>query len=146
MQREQTLHNVTHPDPLRIAGRQLTLIEDPLADVLRDGDRVLGWGGDPRLALYLDHPGREWVLVRLEHDNVYRIALGMDAGPHSGVEVVAHMVSWLVEHDSQRGYDVLADVIAKNNRREAVADAKATEQNEELALRLQHGFRKDGVI
>lgn len=144
--REQTLTSLKHPDPLRLAGRHLTLIEDPLADVLADGDRVLGWGGDPRLALYLDHPGKEWVLVRLEHDNQYRIALGMDAGPASGVEVVAHMVSWLIEHDSQRGYDVLTDVLSKNAARDAASDARATEWNEELARRLQHGFRRDGVI
>lgn len=144
--REETLERVGHPDPLVLHGRRLTRIDDPLAAPIATGDPTFGWEGDPRLQLYLDRPGREWVLVRFEHDRVYRIVVGHDAGDCAGMFVAARMIEWLVAHDQRRGYDVLADVAATNAAVDRSKEAAATEFNEEFAHRLRHGLRKDGVV
>jgi len=64
--REHDLGRVRHPDHLVVAGRNLTLVDDPLVAPLAAGYPPLGWEGDPRLALYIDRLRGEWVLVRFE--------------------------------------------------------------------------------
>lgn len=144
--RENTLGRVHHPDPLLVAGRApLTRIDDPVAARCQKGDPTFGWEGDERLQLYLDQRAREWVLVRLEHDGVYRVTLTAPAGFHSAFDVVAEMVLALVRTDVRRGFDPHAEVVASHERVDRAREAAHRELVEETADRMASALRRDGV-
>lgn len=144
--REHDLGRVAHPDHLVVAGRLLSLIDDPLVAPLGGGYAPLGWEGDRRLALYIDRRRGEWVLVRLEVDATYRIVATTDlvAQHLAPVDVVGQLISFLVSHDARRGYDVVADIDAHNAGVDAANDADHADfVAGELAPRLRHALRRD---
>jgi hypothetical protein len=147
MPRELTLGRVRHPETFRPAGsgRELTLIEDPVADPINKGDRLLGWEGDDRLALYFDLRGRCYELWRLEHDGQYRSVMRFDADAFRGPELVANIVTRLVATDSRRGYNVKAAVDSLNEAVEREKRRQRDEFHTEAAERLRFGLIKDGV-
>lgn len=145
-QREHDLGRVAHPEHLRLGARRLVLIDDPFVARLADGDPTMGWEGDARLALYVDSAAGEWLLVRLETDGTYRISAVTDMGATglSGVDLVGHLVSFLVTHDGHRGYDPLAEIDANNAAVEAAADAQLEDWvSGEGADLLAHALRAD---
>lgn len=144
--RELTLARVVHPDHLVIGDCHLTLIDDPLVAPIGDGYAPLGWEGDRRLALYVDRRRGSWVLVRLEADQQYRIAARTDvvAQALAPVDIVGHLISFLVTHDSRRGYDAVAEIDRHNARTEAANEAALVDHLEhELTPRLHHALRRD---
>lgn len=139
---------IAHPDHLVLGRRRMTLVEGPGVDPIQKGHPALGWEGDERFALYVDRTSAEWVLVRLEADGRYRVSATTDPVAHSisAIDVVGHLIRWLVEHDCARGYDPYADVVAHNDRREAELDAAFSDRIvNDLAPRLAHALRRDGV-
>ena len=146
--REQTVERVAHPDVLRLGGRHLLLVDDPFTRPIQDGHPTLGWEGDARLALYVDQPNKQWVLVRLERDGVYRITATTDLASvaHAAIDIVGQLVTFLVEHDIRRGYDVVADIDAHNDARERRLDDDFSDFIlGEAGPRLKHALRKDGI-
>lgn len=146
---EQPVDTTVHPDHLTIGKRQLHLVDDPLTRCIAGGYPTLGWEGDPRMALYVDGPNGQWVLVRLEADGVYRISTITDpvALNMPPVDVIGQLIVWLVAHDGRRGYDAYNDMEAKNARREAEIDAKfEDEMTNDSFPRLRHAFKRDGLL
>lgn len=141
-QRENHLGRVVHPDPLRLGVRTLELIDDPLVRPLQDGYPPLGWEGDPRMALYVDRRTRQFLLVRLEHDGVYRIE--KTTTPVSAtigvVDLVARLIADVVAEDHHRGHDPYTAVTAANDRVEAEADRHIEEWAADQAHRLRRAF------
>src|SRR5438552_2199634 len=131
--RENSFHGFRHPDPLRVDGRELTLISDPLVDRVTKGDPILGWGGDSRLAVYLDPVGRNWLLFRLEHDGRYRVVAQRAADTVSVVDLIPQLILRLIAHDTRRGYDVAADVNAVNAAVDAEHERQRAERTEDFA-------------
>ncbi len=145
--REETLTGLKHPDPLHISdsGRSLTLIVDPIADVLRKGDPTLLWEGDERLAMYFDAKGGTYELWRLEADNEYRCFIRLAAAVFKGPEAVAEMIVRFKAGDSRRGVDLYEMVKAQNLAVDRERERVATERNVEFAERLRHALIRDGV-
>lgn len=152
--REATLTAHRFPDPLRLGeggsgntrARQLTLIEDPLVSPIQKGEPILGWEGDERMALYVDHLTGEWLLVRFEHDGVYRVVVGVSIDAYSGHEIVPFLITWIVEHDTRRGFDPISSVIEHNARLDAENQSGLDALASEAADRVAHGIRKDGLV
>lgn len=142
--REATLGRVSFPDPLVRDGVGRVLIVDPVADKLAKGDPTMGWEGDERLALYINPLWALWEIWRLEHDNVMRLVMRLDAS-RRGPEVVALAIAKLVQTDTRRGFDVTEAIDKANRDHEAAKDKKAAEVNEEFADRLGHALVKDGL-
>lgn len=151
--RELSYGAVTHPDHLAFRRPRgvLTLhrVEDVFTDAIVKGDPVLGWDGDARLAVYLSMPQPEcaeasyWV-VRLCADGTYQTVLRHPAVLR-GPEIMAAFVRRLVEIDGRRGFDPIADLDkAEEQVAKAREDARA-EQVAEVADRLHHAMRKDGL-
>lgn len=143
---EDDLSGIRHPDHLRLGRRHLALVDDELVSPLQRGDGLIGWEGDPRLALYIDAAAGEWVLVRLEVDRRYRIAAVTDpvAAGMGPVDVVGHLIAWCVTHDRNRGYDPAAVVLAANDAREVELDRQRDDLVVgELAPRLRHALKSD---
>lgn len=135
---------VDHPEHLRLDGRTLTRIDDPLVAKITHGDPTMGWEGDLRFALYAG-PG-QWVLVRLEHDNVYRRTATTTLGAvgHGAVDIVGQLVAFLVSHDTRRGFDPAAHVQAHNDRRDAALDAEHDDfVADEIAPKLRWAVKRD---
>ncbi len=69
------------------------------------GDPVIGWEGDPRLAIYLDQDrttGEDvWTVERLESDGVYRTV----CRSRPGLALDERLLLRLMEHDTRRGFD-----------------------------------------
>lgn len=148
--REHTLDLVDHPEYLRLPrrGGVLQRIDDPLVAPIRDGYPPLGWEGDARYALYADPQRKSWVLVRLEGDGVYRpeAETTFAAAGVGAIDVVGQLLQFLVSHDTRRGYDVVADVDAHNAALDREQDRVFSDRVvNDLAPRLRHALRKDGV-
>ena len=151
--REATLTAVRFPDPLVLqqAGRgtararQLSLVVDSRVDPIAKGEPTLGWEGDARLALYVDLASTEWVLIRYEHDGVYRIVCRWSAQTHRTGDIVGVVVLWLIAHDKRRGFDPEVDIATAEARVEMEQQRRQAEIAEDTADRLGHALRKDGV-
>lgn len=140
---ENTSRGVTHPEVIRTPdGGVRHLIEDPMVDRITKGDPTFGWEGDDRYGLYVNQREGRFELWRLENDNVYRCSLNCP-GYVKGVEAVAWLVKWIVEHDSRRGHDPVLTVIEHNTRIDSAKAAASTERNAEVADRLHFGLMKD---
>lgn len=141
--REAGVGQLAHPDPMRVDGLNIDLIVDPLTKPITNGDTLLGWEGDPRLALYFNPFYVRWELWRYEGDAVYRIVNSWNAAQVRAADLVPIVVKFLIDHDQRRGYNVHEDVMARYERmqREA-AQVKAAELHE-AAERVAFGLRKD---
>lgn len=102
MLRENTAPGVTFPE--WVDGRRLWI--DPsvrdMIDVLHNGDPVLGWEGDPRLALYLEDGA--WCVYRYEADGEMRPV----CRSRPGLALDARLIRHLQSHDQRRGFDLTA--------------------------------------
>jgi len=141
-QRENTLGRVKHPDPLRLGGRTLERIDDPLVRPLQDGYPPLGWEGDERMCLYADRQHSQFLLVRLEWDGQYRIekTTTITAGTISPVDLVAQLIADIVESDHHRGHNPYSAVAAANEAVEAEADREIADWAGEQARQLRRAF------
>lgn len=145
--RELTLGRIRHPDPLRLNQWDTDareLVEDPVADRLAKGDPTLGWEGDDRLALYINHTRGCWELLRCERDGQYRITMALP-GFVRGYDAVPQMIHQLVGTDTRRGFDPHKAVVDRAVAIERDKERKADELADETADRLRHGLVKDGV-
>lgn len=135
---------MAHPDPLRTEyGTELELIRDPACLPLWAGDGLLGWQGDPRLAIYFNRTYLRWELWRLEHDNVYRIQTSWPLAEVRGGEIVGKCILYCLECDRQRGYDLLkamAAIDARGEQNRAYEHAQAVGEAQD---RIAWGLRKD---
>lgn len=135
-----------HPDWLVIGRRRLRLVDDPVTRPIQDGHPTLGWDGDARMALYIDTLAGEWVLVRLEFDEVYRITTSTSfmAQHLSATDVVGQLIVWLIDHDGRRGFDPYAAMVAANTARDNALDAAFDDEMAgDILPRLRHAFRRD---
>ena len=145
---ENNLGRVRHPEHLRLFGRSLTLIDDPVTRPIAEGHPAMGWEGDGRLALYADPVAKQWVLVRLELDGQYRRVAGTTLhATHTGaIDIVGQLIGFLVSHDTRRGFDVIADVDRHNNALERRHEAELSDRVvNDLAPRLRHALVKGGI-
>lgn len=146
--RETTYDRVAHPDVLTIGKRSLLLVDEPLTRPIQDGHPTLGWEGDARFALYIDGRTKQWVLVRLEADGVYRITTETDMGAvgKGAIDVVGELIVFLVTHDQRRGFDVIRAIDSHNEARERDLDRRHSDfVLNEVAPRLKHALRRDGL-
>jgi len=135
---------IAHPDPLRADGGQyLELIVDPAIFPLWEGDRILGWRGDPRLALYFNKDWLRWELWRLEHDGVYRMTTWWSADDVRGGEIVGRCILFCLRSDRERGYDPHVHVHQANDRAHAPVKDQIADQLAEANDRVRWGIAKD---
>lgn len=136
---------IAHPDPLRVEGYELELIVDPLVRPLYDGDPLLGWAGDPRLALYMNRKWLRWELWRLEADGVYRMTTWHSLSEVRAPEIVPRCIMACVASDqrSRRKIHLHDDVLATNEKAHRPVRDKAADMVAEALDRVQWGIRKD---
>ncbi len=133
------------PEQIRFPGGKL--VDKVLgADVLWRGDLLLGWEGDD-IHLYADFRKQTWELVRWCPDGTYKSILRTAFALAGEAQVVDLMLRWLLSHDTQRGFDPIADIDKHNAARDTAADKAHSELIvEEVAPRLKHALHKDGII
>jgi hypothetical protein len=108
---------------------------------IQHGYPELGWEGDPRLAVYWNRETERWEIWRLCEDGEYRMILR--SAPRTRLdERVIHV---LLQHDAWRGYDPKVAVDRHNARVDREKERIASERNEDLADKLAHALKKDGV-
>ena len=149
--REATLTAVRFPEqivlrPARGPARVLQRLDDPLVDRIQKGDPTLGWAGDARLQLYLDVPGGQWELWRLEHDNDLELVSAWSVDQYRSTEIVPAAILWLRSHDTWTGFDPFLSVVERNDKVKAAAAAAEADAMTEAADRLGHALRKDGAL
>lgn len=137
-----TSRPVEHPEFLRGSDTVRHRVDDPLLDPIAKGDLLLGWEGDPRYALYTNPREGRWELWRLEADNVYRLSVAVP-GFVQGLDLVPWLITWLVEHDSTRGFDPAKAVIDEQVALEREKQRQADDHAEESADRLHHALMAD---
>ena len=133
--------------PQFVNGRQLWLDTgmDDLIDKIQNGDPVLGWEGDERLAVYAcpTPAGMVFELWRLEEDEQYRHVMHTQPGDPFD----HHVIHWLVMHDKRRkpkSWSLDDEIKAHNLALDAQRDAERSEWvQEEIGPRLLHAIRKD---
>ncbi|MGH9652591.1 MAG: hypothetical protein ACRD6B_03900 [Bryobacteraceae bacterium] len=124
----------------------LLRVDHPLAGGFRDGIGTIGWEGDSRLCLYLDGATNQWVLMRLEHDNVYRAAMWSSPNATLNPDFVTQACQHLMGIDRLRGADPKASADTHNQTLHAAKAAARHDRIEnDLADRLGHALRKDGL-
>jgi hypothetical protein len=123
--------------------RQLVDPADPMVAPITKGDRVFGWEGDSRYALYVNSKAGAWELWRHEDDGVMRISLAVPSWQVDTASLIPFLVVWLVEHDGRRGYDPVLAALADNARVDKAKAAAADAHAEEAADRLHHGLMRD---
>ena len=142
--REPDFTPVMHPVALERGGLRLW-VEPEVQEIvhkLHYGDAVVGWEGDPRMALYLNEDNK-WLLVRwspnpetMEEEPV-PVLLSRPDVPIGG------LIRWLVEHDCRNGHDVMAELKRRRATREAEANAESKELIGETVDRLAFSFSKN---
>jgi hypothetical protein len=131
----EIMHPETLPD-----GRGLWIAPE-VRDILRRlrfGDPGMGWAGDPRLALYRDERARHWELWRLEADGQYRMVLKSKPGVN-----LDGLIKFLVEHDTQRGYDAVQRILEHNKANYRKNDLANAERMDAAMDHVIWGLRKD---
>ena len=114
-------------------------------DKIHNGDGLLGWEGDERLAVYkLDTgDGPVYELWRLDEDEQYRRVVATQPGDPFDETIIV----WLVENDARRkprGWSLADEIDQWNDALEAAHEAKRTEWvREEIGPRLLRAVKKD---
>ncbi len=108
-----------------------------IMDKLHRGDPTCGWEGDPYLDLYMNDL-KQWVLCRHENGGVTEILVSKP-----GVKLDNRIIQMLVTHDTQRGYNVVDEVMAQNATILRQRESEAKERIADAAERLQFAIRKD---
>lgn len=152
--REVTYAHVSHPEHLGFRhGRDVLsmyLVDDVFTETVTKGDSVLGWEGDPRLAVYMAMPqpacpeASYWV-VRLCADGTYQTILRA-AAVIKGPEIMAGFVRRLVEIDGRRGFDPIASLDKAEERARKAQDDQIADAAGDVADRLAFAARKDGLL
>lgn len=112
---------------------------DSLLDRLHNGDSTLGWEGDPNFALAYHRPTQRWELWRKEADSQYRLA----ARSKPGLPFPGNIIQYIMEHDTQRGFDPHRHVMDHNAKLDKENNYKRSDKLGEAASRLQWALRKD---
>lgn len=120
----------------------LLRIDDPLIERIWKGDSVLGWEGEDRLRLYACPHTQTWELLRYCPDGVLRQIHRLPYSTTPLADVPGKMILWLVQHDRQRGFDLLAHLDAEEAKAAKARDDAATEQWGETLPRAQFEWRK----
>lgn len=115
-------------------------------DSIKDGDAVLGWGGDQRLQLYLNQKFGSWELWRLEGNGEYQLTWAWDARMCPAIDITPTAIQWLIEHDQTRGYDVVKDVVGTYDLRELEKQKAKDEFLDEASDAVAWGLKKDGLV
>jgi hypothetical protein len=108
-----------------------------IMDKLHGGDPTCGWEGDPYLDLYMNDRN-QWVLCRHEPWGIDEIMVSKP-----GVRLDNRIIQMLVTHDTQRGYNVVDEVMAQNATILKQRENEAQERTAEATSRLQFALRKD---
>jgi hypothetical protein len=128
---------LVHPEILNGKQRWISNEVKEIAHKLQYGDPVLGWEGDPRLALYLEDRG-SWVVERLENDGQYRTV----CRSRQGLPLDDRLILRLMEHDHRRGFDPVAFNTDDNS-----VDTAAEDRMREMHERVYHAAAKDlGIV
>ena len=123
---------------------ELLWVNRDVIDKITNGDPVLGWEGDDRLAVFLEDKELEvWALYRLEDDNQWRHVVRTEPG----IPFDERIIHWLCQHDMRRKpADFDLDALVKEHNDKVDADKQAAQDEyiaEELAPRLQRALRLD---
>lgn len=117
-------------------------IDSDLIDALHNGYSPLGWEGDPLLFLAWNRQTQRMELWRHNLHRDGKAGLVM-RGPVGGRVADMNIIRFLVEHDTRRGYDPVADYKAHNAKREKDLMDTQRDKMGEAAERLYYGFQKD---
>lgn len=130
--------------PHQTADGRRCLMESDVLDIARrinEGDASVGWSGDPDLWLELDQTTNTFVVCRRDPDSgleadVTRWTPPLDAG----------LLIRLRDGDTRRsGNDPLARMFAADDAHERDLNRRFDEESLEVAGRLTHAMRKDGM-
>lgn len=127
MERELTLTAIYHP---QFIDTEWQLVEHPTVDPLTKGDPTLGWEGDPRLAVYLYNPTKQFVLWRLENDEQYRPVCKLPPNASITQENINRLIRKLQMIDQRNGHNPYEAVMAAQ---EYEANAIENERQSRLA-------------
>ncbi len=126
----------------------MLLVNREIIDKITNGDPVLGWEGDDRLAVVLEAEtpkGPVWALYRVEESGRESFVVRTEPG----IPLDERIIHWLCEHDIRRKdkyFDL--DKVVRDTNAKVDADRQAAQDEyiaEELAPRLRHAMMKDGV-
>lgn len=137
--RETSYGKLAHPQTLP-DGRGLWVdpeVQD-LVRILHEGDPVLGWEGDPRLALYRT-ADRRWELWRLEVDGEYRPV--MRSKPDTKLD--HRLILKLMEIDRNRGFDAHEAITKRNEAEQMRRLAEGAERIAAAEERVRWAIGKD---
>jgi hypothetical protein len=108
---------------------------------LREGDGTVGWAGDPGLTLSFDERIQHFVVTRYDPYTGRELDVTYWAPP-----LTTGLLIRLREADTHRaGNDPVARMIAADEAYEADEAERFAGQTREVAERLVHALRKDGM-
>lgn len=127
---------LVHPQHLNGKTQFISSEVEDIIHKLHYGDPVLGWAGDPRLALYHDEGG-SWVLERYEADGQYRTVTRSRPGLPLDERLLIH----LMQHD-MRGHGGF-DPDSLENYEDFTERQRLEEGISEAAEVFAHALAKD---
>lgn len=130
--RELTIHTVVHPQYLEDG--LFLLIEHPGLKPLEDYD--------DRYAIYENLQTQQFVLFRLQHDNIYRPEATLPPGRFLNEATINALITRLIDHDTRRGFDPYLDIV---KAQEAHVQAQKSERRawiEEVGDKLHWGLSR----
>ncbi len=116
-----------------------------MAEPIRNGDPLLGWAGDTRLALYANWVRGTWQLWRREHDGQYRMVTQRGMAEARGPELVVSLINALVAHDTRRGFDPHTHVVEQNEALDRAVGRHWDDRHSELNDKLRWALHRDGA-
>lgn len=120
-----------------------TIADDELVDRIKFGDPSKGWEGDPNMDLVLasdDSGAWWWELWTLDAENKPSLVLTSN----HYVKLGPHLIDLIVQHDTRK-VDVVGNLERHNEAVRKAHEANFDAQLEEVADKLTHALRKDGV-
>lgn len=119
-------------------------MDSGLIDALHKGYPPLGWEGDPNLFLAWNRQTQRMELWRW--NDVYQGKASLIMRSKPGMRVAdMNIIHFLVQHDTRRGYDPVADIQKHNAATRKAHLETQRDKMGEAADRVLHGFLKDGV-
>jgi hypothetical protein len=146
LQRETSYRTVEHPDLLRVGPLTMHLVDDPMVKRVREGDGLLGWAGDNRLALYVNPEHGAWEWWRLEANGEYAPVVAFDPAIVPWFELIAKSILWFQAHDQQAGFDPIEEMRKSEQERELRQVVERHEASVQLADAMQFDLRKANEI
>lgn len=139
MVRETTLLTVHHPE---FIGNEWQRVDHPVVRPLTDGAPDLGWEGDDRLVVYLCKPTQQFVLWRLETDGEYRPCAALPTDAAMSPDNINRLIRRLVAHDTRRGFDAYATVMAAHAKMEHDAEQERRAAISDFADKFHYGLSR----